>query len=174
MTDQISKIQTPVHDLAKSALEGIRRRAQRAELEHTYILRHYAPGLEFLGEQYADREDIALHVSIGFSFWSSCTLGVTADSMSEAVPILRYLVSQWGLQIIQFPQREASSDSTPTRSWTLIPRGAHRYSEGVVELQVSISPRLCERVQVGVKEVPVFETRCQWHEDATPFDAPPV
>ena len=152
----------PFSKILSESHESLRLLAQRVDKHSAFIRDHYEARLNRLCNNYLDPLTITYHISLTWEYGTSFSLGVSCDSLREVIPLLRVLAAE-GLQIIDRPERDSQSS---TKSWILYPRDLDR-GKGP-SLNLHITAKTCEQVQVGTREVPVYETRCDWGEVAEP------
>ncbi len=135
--------------------EQLQRQVAQVKRDSKFIQLHY----ERIIERVCDAQPaLGLYCSLTYG-WTHLQLQLAVESIAEAVPLVKGLVQEDSLAIVSAP----AADIGVNRVWKFRPR--YLPDEEVhVYLYLSISARRCSQVQVGTKEVPIMETRCDWSD----------
>ena len=154
----------PFGKTIRSERDRLIRLAQRAQRDGLFIDTYYRAKLNRLMLNYLDVIEATYSMQLDFNSWgTTLQLSLTCDSLSEVVPLLRVLCAE-GLRI---KDRPTLGGASTTKTWRLFPRDAEEQDdEGnwMISLDVNVSAKKCKQIQTGTREVPVFETVCEWAE----------
>lgn len=155
----------PFGKIMKGERERLIRLAERASRDGTFIDRYYRAKLNRAMLNYLDEIEATYSIQLNFNSWGTdLQLSLSCDNLAEVVPLLRILCAE-GLRILDRP---APGGASTTKLWRLFPREAdqQRDEEGnnMPQLTLYVSAKHCKQVQTGVKEVPIYETVCEWGE----------